>query len=102
MGDPEHATHGSHRQVGLVGVDQLEDGFDIFSLFAANQAVAFAKMSRSGDALASHVAFVYSMLVACAAAWLLLIGGLIGLILRRRHSFSEKSRAERDVRRQIS
>lgn len=43
----ENLTHRSHREVGLVRHQESEDFVDVASLRPANQAVAFAKMSRS-------------------------------------------------------
>jgi hypothetical protein len=36
-----------NRERGLVSFDQLEEGMSVFSPWLANQAVAFAKISRS-------------------------------------------------------
>lgn len=41
------AAHGVDRQVGLVRAHEFENGVEVFSPLAANQAVAFARMSRS-------------------------------------------------------
>ena len=45
--DIEYAAHRAHRDSGLVRVHEFEDPMDVLSPFTANQAVAFARMSRS-------------------------------------------------------
>lgn len=46
-GTAQHPTHCSNGEVGLGRADEFEDGVDVLSLLAANQAVVFDKMSRS-------------------------------------------------------
>src|SRR5512145_2166431 len=46
-GDCEHATHRSHRKLGLVRRYEPEDFLGVVSASRANQAVAFARISRS-------------------------------------------------------
>ena len=45
--DTEHTANGSHREVGLVRHHQSEDFADVALLRQENQAVAFARISRS-------------------------------------------------------
>jgi hypothetical protein len=45
--DPQRFTQGAHRKIGLICLHEFEDDVSVFSLFVANQAVAFARMSRS-------------------------------------------------------
>src|SRR5690606_36618258 len=46
-GDAQDTAHGAHREVGLVRHHESEDFVEVASLRPANQAVAFARMSRS-------------------------------------------------------
>ncbi len=46
-GDAQDTAHGAHGEVGLVRHHESEDFVEVASLRPANQAVAFAKMSRS-------------------------------------------------------
>src|SRR5229473_777134 len=52
-GDCEHATHRSHRILGLVRRYEPEDFLGVVSASLANQAVAFARISRSSFTLRS-------------------------------------------------
>jgi len=45
--DTAEGMHACAVGVGLVRIHEFVDGVDVFSLLAANQAVAFARMSRS-------------------------------------------------------
>ena len=48
-GDFEDFAHGAYRKLGLVGGNQRVDGVNVLSPLCANQAVAFARMSRSSS-----------------------------------------------------
>lgn len=51
--DPEHAAHRSYRKLNLVRSHQSEDSFGFVSACRANEAVAFARISRSSFTLRS-------------------------------------------------
>lgn len=46
-GDSQHAAHGTNAELGPVRLHELEDRLGVFVVSLANQAVAFARMSRS-------------------------------------------------------
>ena len=45
--DTQRVAHGADMKFGLVRLHEFVDDMDVFSLLPANQAVAFANMSRS-------------------------------------------------------
>jgi hypothetical protein len=47
LGNAEHASHGSNWEDGLVRAHEPEDPDGIVPVSLANQAAAFARMSRS-------------------------------------------------------